>query len=87
MPKDKKLCPNTKLCHIYIPKFDLKVKDLRHIEIMNVRDTSFHRDRPMCKIWYATVKANKVTGRTQNMSKTYKFDLEVKGQRRLGIMN
>ena len=53
---------------------------------MNVLDTFFYVDRPMCQIWYANVKAKR-----SNMSdrktrqKPYKFDFEVEGQHQ--IMN
>ena len=32
-------------------KFDLEIKVQGRIWIMNVRDTSSHRDTPMCQIW------------------------------------
>ena len=43
-------------------KFDLEVKGQGRIGIMNVRDTSSHGDRPMCKNRYANVKANRIYG-------------------------
>lgn len=54
---------------------------------MNVRDTSSIGDRLMCQIWYVNVKAKKVTARTWRHVKTYKFDIKVKGQLGIGILN
>ena len=41
----------------------------------------------MCQIWLANVKAKKLRAEHENISKPFKFDLEVIGQRRIGIMN
>ena len=50
--------------------------------------TSSYGDTPMCQILYANVKANRSYGSdTKTCQNPYKFDLEVKGQRRIGIMN
>ena len=55
---------------------------------MNVRDTAYHGDRPMCQIWYANVKAHGNYGLdTKIRQKPIKFDIEVKDQCRIGIMN
>ena len=54
----KSLVLNTKQCHKPY-KFDLEVKVQGCFRIMNVLDTSSHGDRPICQIWYATVKANR----------------------------
>ena len=40
-------------------EFDLEVKDKGHTGDMNVRNTSFHCDTPMCQTWYANVKAKR----------------------------
>ena len=42
--------PDTKTCQKPY-KFDLEVKVLGCIWIMNVRDTLSHGDTPMCQIW------------------------------------
>ena len=47
---------------------------------MIVCDISSHGDTLMCQIWFDYVKG-------QKMSKPSKFDHEVKGQRRIEIMN
>ena len=49
-------------CHLYLYKFDLKVKSQRRIGIMNVRDILPYGDTPMCQIWYANVKPKKGYG-------------------------
>ena len=54
----KSLILNTMQCHKPL-KFDLEVKVQGCIRIMNVLDTSSHGDRPICQIWYASVKANR----------------------------
>ena len=58
MSKTKSWGLNTKQCHKPY-KFDFEVKGQHPIRIMNVPNTSFHSDRPMCQIWYANVKANR----------------------------
>ena len=54
---------------------------------MNVCYTSSHVDRPMCQIWYANFKANRLWVGHEDTTKISKFDLEIKGQCRIGIMN
>ena len=69
-------------------KFDLEVKGQLQIGNINVGVTSSHGDRHMCQIWYANVKSKKYYGPdTKTCQKTYKFDLEVKVQGRIWIMN
>ena len=59
MWKDKKICGvNTKPCHKPY-KFDLRSKVNVISGIINVQDTSFHSDRPMCQILYANIKSSK----------------------------
>ena len=49
--------------------------------------TSSYDDIPMCQILYANFKANRSYGSdTKTCQKPYKFDLEVKGQRLIGII-
>ena len=55
---------------------------------MNVRHTSYYGDTLTCKTLYDYVKEQK--SRVQNTKPCHKlctFDLEVKGQRRINIMN
>ena len=67
--------------HVINPyKFDLEVKGQGHIRIMNVLDTSSHRVRSICQIWYANIKTKKLHVRHEDKIKAYKLDLEVKGQ-------
>ena len=55
---------------------------------MNVLDTSSHGDRPMCQIWYANDKANRSNrSGMKTCKKPYKFDLKVKVQGCIWIMN
>ena len=55
---------------------------------MNVLDKFSHGDRPMCQKWYVNVKANRsLKVGHEDITKTYKFNLEVKGQHRIGVMN
>ena len=55
---------------------------------MNIRHTSTHSDRPMCQIWYASVKSKISYGSDKKTcQKLYKIDLVVKGQLHAGIMN
>ena len=44
-------------------------------------------DTPMCQIWLSKVNRNKVMSRTRRDIKPYKFDLKVKVQGRIWIMN
>ena len=78
---------NTKPCHKPY-KFYLEVKVQDRIMIMNVLDTSSHGDRPMCQIWHAKVNPKISYGPdTKTCQKPYKFDLQVKVQGRIWIMN
>ena len=55
---------------------------------MSLRDISFSGDTPLCLIQSANVKANRSYGLdTKTCQKLYKHDIEVKGQRRIGIMS
>ena len=55
---------------------------------MNVCDTLSHDDTLMRQIWYDYVKRQKRYGpNTRPCQKPYKFDLQVKGQRRIRIRN
>ena len=55
---------------------------------MNVRDTSYHGDTFRCQTKYYYVKGHKSWGlNSEPCHKSYKFDLEVKGQGRIRIMN
>ena len=54
---------------------------------MNVLDTSSHGDRPICQIWYANVKTQKLQVRHEHKIKAYKLDLEVKDRGRMGFIN
>ena len=68
-------------------KVDLKVKGQCWIGIMNVRNTSSHDDKRVCQIWEANVKSKMFLPATKICQKPCKFDLEVKGQRCIGITN
>ena len=64
------------------------VKSQRRIGVTNVRNISSDGDRPLWQILYANVKANRSYGTdTKSCQKPYKFDLDVKRQCRIGIMN
>ena len=54
---------------------------------MNVCDTHSYGDALMCQIWYDYVKGQKAVAWAQSHVKNYKFDLDVIGQHRIGIMN
>ena len=57
-------------------------------QVMNVFDILSHGDALMCQIWYDYVKGQKSCAlNTKPCQKPYKFDPEVKGQFRIGIMN
>ena len=89
MPKDKRSCgPNTKPCHKPY-KFDLEVKGQRRIGIMNVCDTSFFLVIGPCALYGKPMsKKTEVTGHKRRHAKhPVKFYFEVKGQRRIGIVN
>ena len=69
-------------------KFDLKVKVQGRIWIMNVRDISYYGDKPMWQIWWANVYPKKSYGpHMKTWQKPYKFDLKVKVQGRIWIIN
>ena len=69
-------------------KKNFVVKGQNRIVIMNVRDTLSHGGTPMCQIYLANIKANKGYGPdTKTCQNIYIYHLEVKGQRRIGIMN
>ena len=55
-------------------KFDLEVKDQRHIRIMNVRDTLSHSDTPMSQIRYSYAgqeSADRRTDQTDRLIDSY----------------
>ena len=55
---------------------------------MNIRDTSYHGDTLTCQTKYDYVKGEKNWGlKTKPCHKPYKFNLQVKGQCRIRIMN
>ena len=55
---------------------------------MTVCDTSYHCDTPTCITKYDYAKGQKRIGlNTKSCHKPYKFDLEVKGQGHIRIMN
>ena len=65
-----------------------EVKGQHRIGNMNVRVTSSNGDRPMCQIWLPDVNEKKTYGPdTEHVENPYKFDLEVKFQGRILIMN
>ena len=68
----------------------LKAKVQGRKEVMNEFDSSSHGDTLMCQIWYdsMSVKGQKSSDpNTKPCHKPYKYDLEVKGQHRIGITN
>ena len=68
--------------------FDIEVKGHGYKEFMNVHDTSYHCETLTCKTEYDYVKGQKSWGRnTKPCHKPYKFDLEVKRQCLIRIMN
>ena len=56
---------------------------------MNLRDTFFHDDRPMCQICYSSIKANvnRSYGLDTKITKAYRFNVEIKSQCQIGITN
>ena len=69
-------------------KFDLEVKGQHQIGNMNLCVTFSHGDRPMCQIWLANVKSKNSYGPdTKTCQKPCKFDLEVKVQDHIWVMN
>ena len=70
--------PTFRLLLGYTYKFDLEVKGQRRIRILNVLDTSYHGERPMCQLWFVIVKTNRSYRSDMNTwQKPIKFDLEV----------
>ena len=93
---DTVICP--KLMPISKSKYDLarlkfmvniEVNGQGHTDVMNVRMyTSYHGKTLTCQKQYDYVKEQKRCGLTPKpCHKPYKFDLEVKGQRRMRNMN
>ena len=73
---------------IHDENFDIEVKGQGHTEIINVCDTLYHGDKLTCYIKNDFVKGQKSCGpNTKPCHKPYKYDLEVKGQHCIGIMN
>ena len=86
MSKSKNILPDPNLWWKY--NFDIEVIGQGQTEFMNVRDTSYHGDTLTCQTKYDFVKGQKSWGlNTKPCHKPYKFDLEVKGQCRIRIMN
>ena len=54
---------------------------------MNVLDTSSYGDRPCAKYGMPISKLTEVQVGHEDMTKAFKFDLEVNGQHQIGIMN
>ena len=86
MSKSKDILPDSNSLWKY--NFDIEVKGQGHTEFMTVCDTSYHGDTPTCITKYDYAKGQKRWGlNTKSCHKPYKFDLEVKGQGHIRIMN
>ena len=69
-------------------RFDVEIKGQYQIGITNVWDTSSHSDRRVWQIWQANIKPKtSFELDTKTCQNPFKFAHEVKGQRRIGIMN
>ena len=73
--------------HVKKPyKFDVEVKGQRCIRIMNIRDTSFQSDTPMCKNMICQCQGKlRVRHEIMFLKKNYKFDLSVKDKGHTGV--
>ena len=61
---------------------------LLYISCARPNGSTVRHIRPMCQIWYANVKDNgSKRSDMKTFKKAYRFDLEVKGQHRIRIMN
>ena len=54
---------------------------------MNVQNMLSHGDTPMCQIWYACVKEQRLSCAYNNSWWIYNFDIEVKGQVHTEVSN
>ena len=84
--KSKEALPNSNSLSKY--NFDIEVKGQGQTEFRKVCDTSYHGDTLTCITKYVDVKGQKRRGlNTKSCHKPFKFDLEVKGQGHIRIMN
>ena len=86
MLKSKDILPDSNSWWKY--NFDIEVKGQGHTEFINVRDTLYHGDTLTCQTKFDYVKGQKSWDlNTKPCHKTYKFDLVVKVQGRIRIVN
>ena len=65
-----------------------KVKVIQRSSVYKTYDVSSYGDTLMCQIWNDYVKGQKSCDpNMKTVQKPYKFDLKVKGQHRIDIMN
>ena len=89
MPKFDMLMSKSKtFCHTQIHGENIIFILRSKVKVINVRDTLYHGDTLTCQTKYDYVKGQKsLVLNTKSCHKPYKFDLEVKGQGRIRVMN
>ena len=88
MSKSRDVLPDSNSWWKY--NFDIEFIGQGHTELMHVHDASYHGDSLTCQTKYDLVKGQKQKNwglSTKPCHKPYEFDLEVKVQGRIGIMN